>query len=181
MVSANGYFERGPWGLDWHRVDAEFNDFAIRQLDSLDALLFGRITYEGMASYWPTADAIARDPEVAGRMNAKQKIVFSRTLETATWQNTRIARDAASEVARLKEGPGRDAVIFGSSDLAVGLSDLGLIDEYRLMVAAVALGEGRPFLRGLRRDLSLKLLDVRRFGNGNVLLSYARETNVPKA
>lgn len=66
MISANGLFERGPWGLDWHRLDAEFNDFAIRQLDSLDTLLFGRITYEGMASYCPPrtrSQAIQRSPD----------------------------------------------------------------------------------------------------------------------
>jgi dihydrofolate reductase len=175
MVSANGIFERGPWGIDWHRVDAEFNDFANRQLDSLDTLLFGRVTYEGMAGYWSSAEAIARDPEVAQRMNAKPKIVFSRTLEKAAWQNTRIARDAAAEVAQLRATPGGEAAIFGSSDLVVGLSDLRLIDEYRTMIAAVAIGDGRPYLHGLTRDLGLRLLDVRRFGNGNVLLSYAPE------
>src|SRR5512143_318219 len=89
LISANGYYERGPWELDWHSVDEEFNAFAIAQLDSVGTLLFGRATYEGMAAYWPTADAIASDPEVAGRMNGIEKIVFSQSLTEARWSNTR--------------------------------------------------------------------------------------------
>ena len=81
MVSLDGYVE-GPKGeLDWHNVDEEFNEFAIDQLNSVDVLLFGRVTYQMMESYWPTQEAIKNDPFVAGHMNTKPKIVFSRTLE----------------------------------------------------------------------------------------------------
>ena len=172
MISANGFYERGPWEIDWHVVDEEFNDFAVQQLDSVGTLLFGRKTYEGMARYWPMPEAIAEDPDVARRMNATRKVVFSRTLERAEWENTRVARDAAAEVSRLKAAGGKDAIIFGSSDLAVSLSEGRLIDEYRLMVAPVALGAGKPLLEGLPRDLGLKLVGVRKFGSGNVLLTY---------
>jgi dihydrofolate reductase len=173
MVSANGFYERARWEIDWHVTDAEFNDFAIAQLDSVDTLLFGRVTYEGMASYWPTPEAVGDDPEVARRMNALRKIVFSRTLDRAEWNNTSVVRgDAAERVGELKREPGKDAILMGSSDLAVALADRDLIDEYRLMVAPVALGHGKPVLDGLDRDLRLQLHDVRRFANGNVLLSY---------
>ena len=173
MITTNGFYERARWGIDWHTVDEEFNEFAIAQLDSVDTLLFGRVTYEGMASYWPTPEAIALDPAVARRMNELQKIVFSKTLERAEWSNTRIARGELSDsIAALKREEGKDAIVFGSSDLAVALADRDLIDEYRLMLSPIALGHGKPVLDGLRRDLRLKLLDLRRFSNGNVLLSY---------
>lgn len=176
VVSANGFYERGPWGIDWHRVDEEFNEFAIAQLDSVDALVFGRRTYEGMARYWPTPEALASDPEVAGRMNAIPKIVVSTTLERAEWANTRLVRGSvADEIAKLKRETPRDVLVMGSSDLAASLAGYDLIDEYRLMVNPVFLGEGKPVLAGVAKDVPLTLRDVRRFRSGNVLLTYARE------
>jgi dihydrofolate reductase len=173
LVSANGYYERGPWGIDWHNVDHEFGTFAVEQLDSVDTLVFGRKTYEGMASFWPSTQAMQGDAETAKRMNAREKIVFSRTLERADWENTRIARgDVAEEVAKIKEGDGKDALVLGSSDLSVTLSELGLIDEYRLLVNPIALSDGKPLFEGLHRDLRLKLKGARTFANGNVLLTY---------
>src|SRR5438045_1234802 len=101
MTSLNGFYERGKWELDWHHVDDEFNKFAIEQIESVDTLLFGRATYEGMASYWPTEAAAADSPAITEKMNGSPKIVFSRTMETADWQNTRLVRsDAAEEIAR---------------------------------------------------------------------------------
>lgn len=88
MITANGFYERGAWEIDWHNTDEEFNDFAIEQLDRMDTLVFGRKTYEGMLAYWPTPEAIAGDPIVAGKMNGLAKIVVSRTLERAEWSNT---------------------------------------------------------------------------------------------
>src|SRR5712692_10486139 len=147
MVSANGFYERARWGIDRHITDEEFNDFAIAQLDSADTLLFGRVTYEGMAGYWPTSEAIAADPEVAQRMNALRKIVFSRTFDRADWNNTRVVHgDLTETIADLKREPGKNVIVFGSSDLAVALADRDLIDEYRLMVTPIALGHGKPVL-----------------------------------
>ncbi len=174
LTSLNGYYERAPWGLDWHNVDAEFNDFAIAQLDSVDTMLFGRATYEGMAAYWPTPAAVNDDPEVAGRMNAMAKIVFSGTLDDARWENTRLVRDDACDVvASLKKANGRDIIVMGSGDLATSLADRGLIDEIRVLVNPIALPEGKPLFSGLRADLPLRLLNVRQFRSGNVLLTYA--------
>jgi dihydrofolate reductase len=172
MVTVNGFYERGPWEIDWHHTDEEFNDFATAQLDQMDTLVFGRKTYEGMARYWPSPEAIASDPQVAGRMNGLAKIVVSKTLERADWSNTRVVRDPDA-IAALKREPGKDALLIGSSDLATSLAALGLIDEYRLMVAPIALGSGKAVLDGLGSDLKLTLLATRTFKNGNVLLSYA--------
>jgi dihydrofolate reductase len=171
LVSANGYYERGRWEIDWHRTDEEFNAFAVEQLDEVGTLVFGRVTYEGMAAFWPTPEAIAAEPGTAKRMNALPKVVVSRTLERADWDNTRILR-SIEDVAALKREDGKDAIVFASSDLTTALAERGLIDEYRLLVNPVALSEGKPLLKGLGRDLPLTLLGSRVFGNGNVLLRY---------
>jgi len=172
MTTANGLYERGPWQIDWHNTNEEFNDFAIEQLDRMDTLVFGRKTYEGMVGYWTTPEAIESDPIVAGKMNGMAKVVVSKTLARADWSNTRVVRDPEA-IAALKREPGKDALLIGSSDLAVSLGALGLIDEYRIMVNPIALGNGKPVLQGLAADLKLRLLRTRTFTNGNVLLTYA--------
>jgi dihydrofolate reductase len=182
MSTLNGFYERGRWdvdptSIDWHTVDDEFNSFAIDQLGEADTILFGRITYEGMATYWPTPEAIQDDSAVAEKMNTLPKVVFSHSLDRVDWQNSRLVRDdAPAEVRRLKEQPGRDIIILASSDLAASLAQEGLIDEYRVMVNPVLLGQGKPMLAGLAQDIHLTLLDTRIFPNGNVLLTYAPAT-----
>ncbi len=173
LVTLDGFFEGPGSDISWHNVDAEFNDFAIAQLDAVDALLFGRVTYQMMASYWPTPMALRDDPVVAGKMNSKSKFVFSKTLDQADWNNTRLVKgDAAGEVARLKEQTGKDLAIFGSADLSAGLANRGLIDEYRIMVNPVVLGKGRSLFAGVQQKIGMKLLMTRAFGNGNILLYY---------
>src|SRR3989442_9611126 len=159
--------------IDWHNVDEEFNEFAIHQLNELDTLLFGRVTYEGMGSYWPTQFAKENDPIVADKMNTVPKVVFSKTLEKAEWTNSRLVKDnIAEEVSKLKQQPGKDLAIFGSSDLAVSFIQMGLIDELRIMVNPVVLGSGKPLFNGIHEKLNLKLLKTRTFRSGNVLLYY---------
>jgi dihydrofolate reductase len=173
MVTLDGFFE-GPNGeIDWHNVDQEFNELAIEQLDSVDILLFGRKTYELMASYWPTPAATTDDPIVADKMNRLPKIVFSKTLSSVEWQNTRLVKEnVAEEVAKLKHQPGKDLIIFGSSDLAVTFIQHGLLDEFRIMVNPVVLGNGKPLFKGIKDRLNLKLLKTKTFRSGNVLLYY---------
>ena len=173
MISLDGLF-CGPNGdLEWHRVDDEFNDFAIQQLDSAGGLIFGRVTYGMMAAFWPSEYALQTDPNVARRMNGMPKIVASRTLESAGWNNTRLVKtDISAEIFRLKQQDGGDLFVFGSANLAATLIRDGLIDEYRLMVNPVVLGAGRPLFEGLDRPLEFVLSWTRVFGNGNVLLVY---------
>ncbi len=174
MVSVDGFFA-GPKGeIDWHNVDAEFNEYAIDMLDSVDLLMFGRVTYELMAGYWPGPEATRDDPRVAARMNALPKLVFSRTLDRAAWANTGLAPDIlAGEILEMKKRAGKDMAIFGSGTVVSRFAQLGLIDEYRLLVNPVVLGSGKPLIRGLGQRLHLHLLRSRTFGNGNVLLCYA--------
>jgi dihydrofolate reductase len=173
MVTLDGFFEGPGQSINWHNVDEEFNDFALNQLDEIDTLLFGRVTYEGMASYWPTAVAIENDPIVAGKMNSMPKIVFSRTLQTADWENSRLVKDnIAGEVQRLKEQEGRELAIFGSSDLTTSLLQMGLVDELRIMVNPVVLGQGKRLFEGIDKELHLQLLATTAFRSGNVLMRY---------
>lgn len=177
MISLDGFFEGPDKELDWHVVDEEFISYAADLLNTVDTILFGRVTYEMMADYWPTPGAIAGNPVIAGRMNTLPKIVFSPTLDKAEWQNTTIVEGNIGEaVTKLKQQPGKSMVIFGSSDLAVALTKLGLIDEYRIIVNPVVLGGGKALLQGINERLELKLADVKTFSSGTVLLSYHPDT-----
>lgn len=173
MVTVDGFFS-GPNGeIDWHHVDAEFNEYAITLLDSVDTLVFGRLTYEIMASYWPTPMGLEDDPEVAAKMNARSKVVFSRTLETVDWNNSRLIKDdIAGAMTSMKQQPGKDMVIFGSGSIVTQLSDQRVIDEYRLIVNSIALGAGKSQFAGMGQRLRLKLLGAQAFRSGNVLLTY---------
>jgi dihydrofolate reductase len=173
VVTVDGYYE-GPNGeFDWPVVDEEFNEFGLQQLEEVDTLLFGRVTYEGMASYWPTPAAEQDDPRVAAKMNTLPKLVVSRTLDRTDWANTRIVKDdVAAELTRLKQQPGKDIAIFGSSELVVSLLGMGLVDELRIMVHPVILGAGKSLFRTAPERLHLQLVEARPFRSGSVLLTY---------
>jgi len=173
LTSLDGYFEGPNRDINWHNVDDEFNEFAIQQTSEFGAFLFGRVTYELMASYWPTEDAKRDDPTIAELMNRLPKIVFSKTLKNAEWENTKLVNDDFVEaVSKLKQEAGKDIAIFGSSDLAVTLIEHGLIDELRIMVNPIVLGEGKPLFKGIKSKLDLKLVKTRVFKSGNILLYY---------
>ena len=173
MASLDGLFEGPKRDISWHNVDEEFNEFAIQQLHSVDTLIFGRITFEMMANYWPTPAAIQNDPIVAGLMNAKPKIVFSRTLQKVEWNNSRLIKEfIPDEINKLKEQSGKDLIIFGSADLAASMMKASLIDEYRIMLNPVVLGSGAPLFKGIKDRLDLKLIISKTFRSGNVLLYY---------
>ena len=172
MVTLDGFFAGVNGDINWHNVDAEFNEFAIAQLNEIGTLLFGRVTYQMMASYWPTPDAVKDDPIVAGLMNHLPKIVFSKTLAKAGWENTKLIKDKiAEELTKLKQQSGKDIAVFGSANLMSTLMQMDLIAEHRVMVNPVVLGSGSPLFQN-KDKLNLKLLKTRTFGNGNVLLSY---------
>ena len=172
MASADGYHAGPGEALDWHNVDQEFSQFALAQLREAGTLVFGRVTYEGMAAFWPTPAGEQSDPDVAKAMNTTPKIVISRTLPQATWAGTRlISTHAEDELAKLKQQPGKDIVIPGSSTLTAGLLHTGLLDELRIMVNPVILGQGRSLFAGAGKT-SLKLLKTRQFTSGNVLIYY---------
>lgn len=176
MVTLDGFFEGPDREIDWHVVDEEFNQLSIDQLNTFDTILFGRVTYEMMAAYWPGPTALAEDPIVASLMNSTPKIVFSNTLKKAEWKNTRlVSGEAGEEIKKLKEQPGKDMVIFGSGELVSSLTRQGLIDEYRLIINPVVLGSGHALMTGLKERLHFKLISAKSFKSGNVLLIYQPE------
>lgn len=179
MISLDGYFEGPNRDLSWHTVDEEFNNYAADLLDSLDALLFGRVTYQLMADYWPSPAALTDDPMIAAKMNSLPKVVFSTSLQKVDWSNTRLVKeDAAAEVTKLKRQSGKDMAVFGSSDLASMLSEHGLIDEYRIIVNPVVLGHGKSLFAGLEHPLKLTFSSALPFTSGLVMLTYQRAGSV---
>ncbi len=131
-------------------------------------LLFGRVTYQGMAAHWPSASG-----DIADLMNHIAKAVFSNTLEKAEWNNTRLLKgNAEREVAKLKEQPGRDLFVFGSATLCSGLMQHGMIDEFRLVLTPVILGAGNPLFKPSPDRLQVRLLDARPLKSGGVILRY---------
>ena len=178
MISLDGFFEGPGRDISWHYVDEEFNNYAAGFLDSLDTLLFGRVTYELMAEYWPIATVRESDPLISSRMNGLQKKVFSRTLSNVEWENSQLVGEFnPEEIRKLKEQPGKDMAI-GGSDLALEFIRHNLIDEYRIIVAPIVLGSGKRLFEGQEGHLALKLVSTRVFNSGNVLHIY-EPGNIP--
>lgn len=177
QITLDGYFSGANGDFSWahkDKDDAEWNDFVAENASGGGVLLFGRVTYELMASYWPTPMASQNDPVVAERMNSLTKIVFSRTLEKASWSNTRLIQgDLAAEVRKLKAEPGPGMAILGSGSIVSQLAQAGLIDELQIVVNPLALGRGKTLFEGVEQKLPFRLVKSRTFGNGNVLLCYA--------
>ena len=175
-VSLDGYFVDVNSNMNWaksEQKDAEWNAFVAENAKGDSPLLFGRVTYELMASYWPTPMADQHDPVVAERMNKLPKVVFSRTLDKASWSNTRLVKgNLAAEIGKMKKEPGEDMVILGSGSIVSQLAQEGLIDVYQVVVNPVVLGKGRTMFEGVKEKLNLKLTKTRTFGNGNVFLCY---------
>jgi dihydrofolate reductase len=175
-VSLDGYFAGENGDISWAHSgndDAEWNAFVAENASGGGQLLFGRITYELMAGYWPTPQAIKNDPVVAEGMNSMPKVVFSRTLEKASWNNTKLVKsDIASEIRKMKIEPGEGMAILGSGSIVSQLAQEGLIDEFRIVVNPVVLGKGKTMFDGISEKLNLKLTKSRTFSNGKVLLCY---------
>jgi len=175
-VSLDGFFVDMNGGIEWARTstkDEEWDAFVESNARGEGVLLFGRITYELMKSYWPTPSAMKAFPAVAERMNNLPKIVFSRTLDTAEWKNTKIVKNAlGTEIRRMKNESGNGMVILGSGIIVSQLTQERLIDEYQIVVIPTILGKGRTLFEGLQENLNLKLIHSRTFNNGNVFLRY---------
>jgi len=175
-VTLDGYFVSVNGDFSWARNgndDAEYSAFVAENASGGGQLLFGRVTYELMASYWPTPIADQHNPAVAKGMDSMSKVVFSRTLNQALWNNTRLVKgDMVSEIRKMKADPGPGMAILGSGSIVSQLALEHLIDEYQMMVDPVALGKGRTLFDGIQEKLTLKLAKTRTFKNGKVYLCY---------
>jgi dihydrofolate reductase len=169
-VSLDGFVAGPEGGLDWG-LPPEDQDVTAWKADSVRRAgthIMGRVTYEQMAAHWPSATG-----PYAAPMNDIPKVVFSTTLEKAQWADTRIARgDLAEEIARLKREPGGDVIVHGGAAFVQALSQLSLIDEYRLVIQPVALGNGLPLFRNLAAPLRLELTEARTFPHGTAIHVY---------
>jgi dihydrofolate reductase len=173
QVSLDGFFVDAKGDMSWaHKQDAEWNEFAGSNAGGDGALLFGRVTYEMMASFWTTPAAMDTMPAVAEGMNRMAKVVFSRTLDKASWKNTTVKKDLVADVRKMKNESGPDLVILGSGSIVSQLTQAGLIDELQMVVNAIVLGKGRTLFDGVKEKRPLKLNKTRAFANGNVVLYY---------
>jgi dihydrofolate reductase len=173
-VTLDGYFTDSNNDMSWaHKNDPEWNSFTAENASGGGTLLFGRITYDLMASFWPTKQALEMMPTVAEQMNNLPKVVFSRTMDKPSWKNTRLVKNnIAAEVRKMKDESGPDMVIMGSGTIVSQLTQEGLIDEYQIVVHPLILGSGRTMFEGVKDKVGLKRTRSRTFDNGNVFVCY---------
>jgi dihydrofolate reductase len=177
FVSLDGVMEDPSWTFQFSSEEQE--KFKFDELAASDALLLGRITYDGFAAAWPNMMEQYRGPrleelgEYADMMNGYPRVVVSTTLEEAGWNNsTLIKENLVEEVSKLKRQPGKDVLIFGSGDLVNTLMQYDLIDEYRLMVFPIIVGSRKRLFEGGSDQKVLRLVDSKTFGSGVVVLFY---------
>jgi len=179
-VSLDGFAATPDRGLQWVNIDQDIFDYAGNQTDNADTALYGRITYELMDNYWPTAadkqGASKHDIQHSKWYNAVEKIVLSRTLKTTRASKTRIiSEDAPEEIYKLKEKTGKNIIMFGSPGTVRSLLGDDLVDEFWLFVNPVILGHGIPFLQDASVRVNLELVSSRDFPSGLVCLQYIKK------
>lgn len=180
QVSLDGFFTDANGDMSWaHRQnsDPEWKAFGEANASGGGELIFGRVTYEMMNSYWPTPAAQQNEPVTAKGMNSLPKVVFSKTLKEASWNNTKLVKgDLPAEIRKMKNESGPQMVIMGSGTIVSQLTQQGLIDEYQLVVVPIVLGKGRTMFEGVKNKLTVKPTKTRTFGNGNVFMCYEPTT-----
>jgi len=175
VISLDGYHADRDRGLAWQTFGSEFADYSVEQLDEVDTLVFGRTTYEELAAYWTAQSGADFDTRIADRMNRLAKIVVSETLSSVSWLDSRIELASIDDIAEIKARPGGDLAVLGSSTLTSNLLRAGLIDELRVMVSPIVLGDGLKLFEGAG-TLQLERTRVREFNSGNTLLYYRPAT-----
>lgn len=178
FLTLNGFFKGPHEDISWHAHGGDEEQYSVESLQGDGMLLFGRRTYEMMASFWPTAVAAEQFPEVAAGMNRAAKIVFSKKQFTPRWDNTRvITGDIVNEVRTLKATPGKDMTILGSGGIISLFTEHRLIDEYEFMIDPVAIPEGTTVFAGITEKLKLEITGSKVFKSGVVLVSYGPVPN----
>jgi dihydrofolate reductase len=185
QVSLDGYFTDKNNSIDWAKGnidDPEWQKYVAGNATGGGVLLFGRKTYDMMKSYWPTEQARKDNAKVAEAMNALPKIVFSRSLDRVDWKNTTLAKgELVDDVRRMKGESGPEMVILGSGSIVAQLAPTGLIDSYTIIVNPTVLGNGRTMFEGVESPIRLETTSVRKFRNGNTVVTYDADTNPASA
>jgi len=182
MLTVDGYFAGEDGNIDWHNVDDEFNDFAIEHTAEFGTLIFGHTTYKLFEDFWPAAIKDPKfspeDHKIGQIIDDMEKIVFSKTLDNVTWNNSKLFHEINPEEIKKWKSPSTSSgsnekpmAIFGSGTIVQEFTRLGLVDEYRLMINPVILGKGKPLFKDVDQ-IKLKLLNTKIFKNGNVLFYY---------
>lgn len=173
IITLDGYFEGSEnWDLPFHQIvwGAELESISLTQLKAADYLVFGRVTYEGMAAHWKNEKG-----EIADMMNELPKLVFSRTLKTSDWNNTTLIHENASaEISKLKEEGEKDMYVFGSANLSETFMNDNLFDEYRIGIAPVVLGSGRSLFRKGIGSRNLSLISSQQLSSGCMVMKYSK-------
>ncbi len=175
-------FIAGPNGeMDWvgESYDEAMGNYESDLVSTADTLLLGRVTYQSFAGAWPKVpdnpSASKAEIEDAHRLNAMHKIVFSKTLSSVEWNNSTLVKEIVpEEIEQMKQEPGRDMVIYGSASIVRALTNLGLIDEYQLLVHPIILGSGKPLFQDIKHKMKLKLVQTKTHPSGVVVLYYQR-------
>jgi dihydrofolate reductase len=185
LVTADGFFEGPNQELDWFMPNQEFSEYVRTLLDSVSTLLFGRITYQKLAGYWPTSAADQNDPTITHKMNSLSKIIFSTTLSSVEWNNSILIKEnVTDEIKKLKVSARpweKDMVILGSGTIVSAFAEAGLIDEYRIIVNPVLIGNGNHLFKNSSfKKQQLDLIKTRLFSNGVIILYYQLKKHIWK-
>src|SRR5438270_842282 len=179
-ISLDG-FVAGPNGeMNWIKVDEEIFDYVGKRISESDTALYGRVTYQMMQDYWPTAgdkpEASRHDKEHSSWYNKAHKLVLSKTMKGANLTDTTIISDNLTDrMNEIKKQAGKEILLFGSPTATHSLIQLNLIDGYWLFVNPIILGQGIPLFLDIKEKIKLNLLNTRRFTNGVTELNYTRE------
>ena len=180
-VTLDGFIAGSNGEMDWIIVDQAMGQYEDDLVSSADTLILGRVTYQSFAGSWPyvpeNPSASEGEKVYARKLNSMRKIVFSKSLEKAEWNNSQLMKEVLpEEIAKLKQEPGKDMVIYGSASIVQTLTNLGLIDEYQLLVHPVVLGSGKPLFAGITKPAHLRLSQTKSFPSGVIGLYYAAES-----
>ncbi len=175
-ITLDGYIEGPNRELDWVIPDDELHDFYTQLLKNADLILYGRVTYELMVSYWPTATSDSTIPgsmvRFANTLNPMSKVVFSKTLKNVGWNTKLVDSLIPEEISKMKSEEGRDILLGGGASIAQAFMQHNLIDEFQLVVQPVAIGNGKPLFNGMHDMLKLNLMWSRPFHSGAIALCY---------
>jgi dihydrofolate reductase len=173
FITLDGYYKGANNDISWHPHGGDAAEFAAENSSGSNTLVFGRVTYEMMAAFWPSQMAKDSFPQVAEGMNKAEKIVFSNTLTRANWEGTKIIKgDIVEEMKKLKKSNDKDMTILGSGSVLAQLAGHGLVDEFQVMLDPVAIGKGTSIFQNIQNKLDLKLKDHRVFKSGIIVLKY---------
>jgi dihydrofolate reductase len=179
-TSLDGFVAGLNGEMNWIHVDEEMFDFVATMTDQSDTALYGRVTYEMMQSYWPTAgqqpNATKHDIEHSAWYNKVSKVVLSKTISENGLYNTKVISGQLSEhIKEIKAEDGKNILIFGSPSASQSLLNEGLIDEFWLFVNPIILGQGMPLFKGVTGTTNLKLVESKTFANGVIALHYRKK------